>query len=441
MDLNVAPPADEEEETVESGVEIERREGEERSLNVKKKREAEELGTMKPQLFQDRSPWKNQGPLLGLMFRKAGWIVLAPGATDLPQHPEWKRPNGEATQDEEDNDNDNKKAGAMQSEDGGPLAIFKDYMLEDEIPQEHQLEMQTNICSSLGLPTQHHDLRFPGSQPVSLDRKRLQLLRQRYYYTTWKADGTRYMLFLRRDGCYLINSNSKFRRDHLRFPTRLDSKKLHHDTLLDGEMVIDTLPGSRSKEKKHCGKLVYQYDMEKFSVRKKDFWLLSTTKELLVDFIQKLPHKADGLIFQDWNEVYVCGTDQGLLKWKYAGMNSVDFLVLMSHVGQLQYSLHLVEGGEGETLRQLQGTRVTFPEDQDVSLLDGKIIECLWNPEKSQWEFKRLREGKVYPNAWHVYENIIASIHDKITEEVLIKEIREICLLPLYAKGTMGTER
>ncbi|KAF4369361.1 hypothetical protein F8388_019586 [Cannabis sativa] len=30
----------------------------------------------------------------------------------------------------------------------------------------------------------------------------IQLLRQRYYYATWKADGTRYMMLINVDGCY-----------------------------------------------------------------------------------------------------------------------------------------------------------------------------------------------------------------------------------------------
>ena len=32
---------------------------------------------------------------------------------------------------------------------------------------------------------------FPGSQPVSLDRQNIELLSQRPYRLTWKADGTR----------------------------------------------------------------------------------------------------------------------------------------------------------------------------------------------------------------------------------------------------------
>jgi hypothetical protein len=48
----------------------------------------------------------------------------------------------------------------------------------------------------------------------------LQLLRQRYYYATWKADGTRYMMLIMRDGCFLIDRNFCFRRVQMRFPRR-----------------------------------------------------------------------------------------------------------------------------------------------------------------------------------------------------------------------------
>ncbi|KAL3683404.1 hypothetical protein R1sor_001426 [Riccia sorocarpa] len=402
-----------------------------------------------------------------------------------PNTPDWKRPtevdlNGEAKGDDDDDDDDGVILAALQ-EDAivGPLTMTNDDVLGDGISEEQQLEMQRYICSSLDLPAQHHhNLKFPGSQPVSLDRKNLQLLRQRYYYATWKADGTRYMLFLTRDGCYLIDRNFRFRRVQLRFPTRANSEKrpdFHHLTLLDGEMVIDTVPGSnvqsrrylaydlmilnskplvkdlfgdrwrqikdevvdpRSREKQHGG-LVYQYEMEKFSVRRKDFWMLSTTEKLLVDFIPKLPHESDGLIFQGWDDLYVCRTHEGLLKWKYARMNSVDFLLQVSPGGQ--NSLYLME--RGGKMRQLEGANVTFPEEQDMSLLVGKIIECSWNPEENQWEFMRIRKDKETPNAWHVYEKVMASIHDKITEDVLLEEIREICHLPMYKERIARTQR
>ena len=71
---------------------------------------------------------------------------------------------------------------------------------------------------------------------------------------------------------------------------------------------------------------LYCYDMEAFRVRRKDFWMPSAVGKVLKDFIPRLSHEADGLIFQGWDDPYVPRTHDGLLKWKYAHMNSVNFL-------------------------------------------------------------------------------------------------------------------
>jgi len=63
-------------------------------------------------------------------------------------------------------------------------------------------------------------------------RDNLQLLRQRYYYATWKADGTRYMMLITVDGCYLIDRNFNFRRVQMRFPCRNTTDVCMHIPLL-----------------------------------------------------------------------------------------------------------------------------------------------------------------------------------------------------------------
>lgn len=121
-------------------------------------------------------------------------------------------------------------------------------------------------------------------------RDNLQLLRQRYYYATWKADGTRYMLLLCPDGAYLVDRSFKFRRVQMRFPCKnmtdvclekirricyfivvlkrlslygfvyycvgwccfflfLCDSQLHQYTLLDGEMIIDTISSERQERR------------------------------------------------------------------------------------------------------------------------------------------------------------------------------------------------
>ena len=55
-------------------------------------------------------------------------------------------------------------------------------------------------------------MNFPGSQPVSLDRQNLGMLRQELYKVTWKADGTRYMLLINFGDTYLVDRSFKVRR-------------------------------------------------------------------------------------------------------------------------------------------------------------------------------------------------------------------------------------
>jgi mRNA-capping enzyme len=65
-------------------------------------------------------------------------------------------------------------------------------VLGDPIPLSQQYHMQKQCCVKLGISVNSgFDIRFPGSEPVCLDRERLGLLRENYYYLSWKADECR----------------------------------------------------------------------------------------------------------------------------------------------------------------------------------------------------------------------------------------------------------
>ncbi|KAF8402713.1 hypothetical protein HHK36_010801 [Tetracentron sinense] len=400
-----------------------------------------------------------------------------PEAVICPSTPEWKRSsdldlNGEALPDEDD--------------DGGIVAplhenhvetevMTNDDILGDAIPFDQQDAMRQFCYHSLKLGRgAKGNSQFPGSHPVSLNRDNLQLLRQRYYYATWKADGTRYMMLITCDGSYLIDRNFCFRRVQMRFPLKNANEgiaeKTHNLTLLDGEMVIDTLPDTQKQERRYLiydlmainqesiierpfcerWKLLekevieprnyerhfiyqsrnpyYRYDLEPFRVRRKDFWLLSTVTKLLKEFIPRLSHEADGLIFQGWDDPYVPRTHEGLLKWKYPEMNSVDFLFEVGD--ENRPLLFLYERGKKKLM---EGNRVVFKDASDPSSYSGKIIECSWDSEEQVWVCMRIRTDKSTPNDINTYRKVMRSIRDNITEDVLLNEIGEIISLPMYA--------
>ncbi|KAF5953668.1 hypothetical protein HYC85_006524 [Camellia sinensis] len=276
-----------------------------------------------------------------------------------PPTPEWKRSsdldlNGDVVPDEDD---DGVSAAPLPEKHEIEAVMTNDDVLGDSIPFDQQNAMRQFCYQALKLGIGvRGNSQFPGSHPVSLNRDNLQLLRQRYYYATWKADGTRYMMLITLDGCYLIDRNFNFRRVQMKFPCKSTNEvcirsllsrrflalaeKTHHYTLLDGEMIIDTVPDSRKQERRYLiydlmainyvsvierpfyerWKMLekevieprnherqhmyesrnpyYRYDLEPFRVRRKDFWLLSTVNKLLKEFIRRLSHEADGLIFQ-----------------------------------------------------------------------------------------------------------------------------------------------
>ncbi|KAH6798383.1 mRNA capping enzyme family protein [Perilla frutescens var. frutescens] len=411
-----------------------------------------------------------------------------PDMVVCPPTPEWKRSsdldlNGDAVPDDDDDDGDSVAPPDESHE--TQTNLTNDDILGDKIPSDQEIAMRQFCLQTLKLGVgMRGNQQFPGSHPVSLNRDNLQLLRQRYYYATWKADGTRYMMLITMDGCYLIDRHFSFRRVQMRFPCRLTTnekgvpeQKYHHFTLLDGEMVIDTLPDTQKQERRYLvydmmafnhqslvevpfyerWKMIdkevieprnferqhiyqsqnpyYRYELEPFRVRRKDFWLLSTVTKLLKGFIPNLSHDADGLIFQGWDDPYVPRTHEGLLKWKYPEMNSVDFLFEMVDSRQL---LYLNERGK----KKLMDNRVVFPDDgPEPSAYSGKIIECAWNSEDDVWVCMRVRVDKGSPNEFNTYRKVMRSIKDNITEDVLLNEIHEIIRLPMYADRILNESK
>ena len=178
--------------------------------------------------------------------------------------------------------------------------------------QRHQAEMEAHHVEAKMRNAMRQE--FPGSQPVSLAQDNHHLLtkhrcathqqlslvqrlvcprtggdesaRCRYWFT-WKADGTRYMLYITSSGTYLVDRRFSITRVQMRFPafkrdgvstatteqmaqwlTCFDSGRLprqrrisasatefHHCTVLDGEMVVNEDGAGRQE------RVFYAYDL------------------------------------------------------------------------------------------------------------------------------------------------------------------------------------
>jgi mRNA-capping enzyme len=132
--------------------------------------------------------------------------------------------------------------------------------------------------------------------------------------------------------------------------------------------------------------------------------------------------------FQGWDDPYIPRTHEGLLKWKFAHMNSVDFLFEVDDDDH--QLLFLYDRGKKKLL---EGNQVSFKEGSDPSFYSGKIIECAWDSVENEWILMRIRTDKSTPNDFNTYRKVLRSIKDNITEEILLNEIEEILRLPMYA--------
>ena len=67
-----------------------------------------------------------------------------------------------------------------------------------------------------------------------------------------------------------------------------------------------------------------------------------------------------------------------------------------------------------------------FPNEGDKERYNGKIIECAYNQQTNRWIFLRERVDKKSPNAYSVYEKVLKSIRDNITQQELVNRMLDL---------------
>ncbi|CAG8500210.1 8747_t:CDS:10 [Funneliformis mosseae] len=90
----------------------------------------------------------------------------------------------------------------------------------------------------------HKNQGFPGSRPVEFESRHIELLEKEDYFVRDKTDGKRYILFFTAvDGgtAFMMDESCKFRiLTGFKLPLRSNHSFIHNETMMDGEMVMDT---------------------------------------------------------------------------------------------------------------------------------------------------------------------------------------------------------
>jgi hypothetical protein len=261
--------------------------------------------------------------------------------------------------------------------------------------------------------------RFPGPQPVSIERRHFCLLKRQPYLVSEKTDGVRHLLVSTMEGLVAIVN-----RAFLVEPVKIRVPK---DTLLDGELV-----------KTRAGKMLFVvYDavrvkgenlmhaplterLEKargvlkgiiktagapFEIRVKNMWALGTPFPDLNSF----EYETDGLVFTPINEPIRMGTHETMFKWKPRERITIDFCLQNGH------ELFVQDRGEPYKEAELH-TRNKRPD-----LPNGTIVECGYGD--LGWFVEKIRTDKTHANNRRTYFRTLVNIRENIQLQDLYQAI------------------
>jgi hypothetical protein len=239
--------------------------------------------------------------------------------------------------------------------------------------------------------------RFPGPQPVSIEKKHLPLLAQNRYMVCEKTDGVRHFLVCFTDSCnrkICAVVNRSF--DYTLYPLTIP-----RDTLLDGELIDDEfiihdavcIQGEDLREKslierlKKAEALTKIIIPSKIRVRCKHMYHYKDMSKLV------LGDKTDGVIFTPIDEPVRMGTHRSLFKWKPLEKITIDFLIK-----------------SGNFCIQHESKLLAVQKDQELK--EEGIFECEFSGDK--WILIKRRTDKSHPNNKRTYERTLVNIKENI---------------------------
>ncbi len=239
--------------------------------------------------------------------------------------------------------------------------------------------------------------RFPGPQPISIERRHIRLLSEKRYFVCEKTDGVRHFLVCFTDSqnrkiCALVDRSFRY---------TLYSLTVPRDTLLDGELIDDKfivhdavcIQGEDLRSKNLDERLSKVRALVKIIVPSK----IRVTCKNMIPFCEinnfTMGDKTDGCIFTPVDEPIRMGTHRTMFKWKPFDAITIDFLVTKDGQFCVQHEGKLIVIQKGEC--KYTG-----------------IVECAFKDER--WIPIKPREDKSHPNNKLTYERTLVNIRENI---------------------------
>jgi hypothetical protein len=277
---------------------------------------------------------------------------------------------------------------------------------------------------------------FPGSQPVALEKKNLEILKKNKYVVCEKSDGERYLLlFLYIENnplCLLLNRNNTFYFVELNIAT-----EMFEGTMFDGEL-IKTKEGQwnylihdciayngrsymKISHNKRYGAIIdfitkmYSYQQSNpFYIKTKLFYNYTPELEQTWEHIkQTTENNIDGLIFTPVHSPIVIGRQNDLFKWKNGSNHTIDLLVKLIHKNiNAYYSGNKIFKKINDPVSQEYKQIFNFCGKE--ILIKGVIVEFKYSVDSGILTPYRLRQDKEFPNSKLTVDNTITNIRESL---------------------------
>ena len=278
------------------------------------------------------------------------------------------------------------------------------------------MEVITFIKQCWGDDTTSNCHRFPGPQPVSIERRHFPLLTRQPYFVCEKTDGVRHLLASTDSGIFLVNRAFEM--------TKVTGVRIPKDTLLDGELV-KTRSGKalflvfdamrikgeslmvqplnlRLEKARSVVKGIIKTASAPFEMRVKTMVPLGSPIQDLNSF----EYETDGLVFTPVEEPIRTGTHETLFKWKPHDRITVDF--------ELKLGKDLYVQDRGIPYKEAE----LHVQNQRKDLPDGTIIECGYGD--LGWFMEKIRTDKTYANNRRTYFRTCVNLRERILQSEFI---------------------